>query len=306
VIPAGDGPVPRNSAFAVRLEAARGINIEEPSAVTLTINDGSRIYKRNLNDTNGNGAEIIKAIPLGPGVSTFRDLWIVYYRSNETDIPGLFQSGGGVQITVDVTDVGYASVPSGNFAFRIQADSEEREEGEGLPHLVTVNDDPALGLTSSRVVDKTSELHGAAIIYDSFLPSETGIVPYLGPSNAVPNLNIIGHAGVGLPMNLLPPSVFPGGVTLLIPCPGYRDVSSLSLFYYNGASWVLACDPAGNVQQGGVGWMVPGSRVNLNSETLSYIQIDVYHFSAVTPGYTSRITMEKEAGSCFISALGIK
>jgi len=304
VIPERDGPVPGNSAFAVRLEAMRGINIHEPSAVTLTINDGSRIYKRSLNDTNANGAEVVKAVPLEPGVSNFRDLWIVYYRSNETDIPGQFQSGGAVQITVEATDLGSARMPTESFAFRIQTDSEEREEGQGLPHLVTVTDDPAPGLTSSRVVDKTSELHGAAIIYESFLPSETGIVPYLGPSDAVPKLNTIGHGGVGLPMNLLPPSVFPGGVTLLIPCPGYRDVSSLSLFYYNGASWVLACDPAGNVQEGGVGWMVPGSRVNHNSETLSYIQIDVYHFSAVTPGYTSRMTMEMEGGGCFIGALG--
>ncbi len=306
VIPAGDGPVPSNSAFAVRLEATRGINIVESSGVTVTINDGTQIYTRSLNDTNANGAEIVKAIPLDPGVTTFRDLWIVYYRSNETAMTGLFPSGGSVQITVEAEDVGNARMSPRSFAFRIQTEAEEDEEGESLPHLVTMTDEPAAGLTTSRVMDTTSELHGAAIIYDSSLPSETGIVPYLGPTDEVPNLNITGHTGVGLAMNLLPPSVFPDGVTLLIPCPGYRDVGGLSVFYHNGTTWVKACDPAGIVQPGGVGWMVPGSRVNHNNGDLSYIQIDVYHFSAAIAATTSGTRVETEGVGCFISALGGK
>ena len=306
VIPSGSGPVPNNSSFAVRLEAMQGINIAESSGVALTINDGASTYRRNLNSTNASGAEIVKAIPLGSGVTAFKNLWIAYYRSNETAMPNLFPSGVTVQITVEATDVRNDRMPPKSFTFRIQTEAEEDEEGENLPYFVTLTDEPAPGLTTSRVVDATSELHGAAIIYDSSLPWETGIVPYLGPSDAVPNLNITGHTGVGWAMNLLPPSVFPDGVTLLIPCPGYRDVGGLSLFYYSGTSWVMACDPAGNVQPGGVGWMVPGSRVNHNGNP-SWIEIKVYHFSAVITGTTSGTTVTVESGGggggCFIDSL---
>ncbi|MBT8351654.1 MAG: hypothetical protein KJO26_10540 [Deltaproteobacteria bacterium] len=85
-------------------------------------------------------------------------------------------------------------------------------------------------------------------------------------------------------MNLLPPTIFTTPVKLFIPCPGVNDVSILSIYYYNGTNWVMACDASGNVQAGYEGWMVSGSRVNHNNGSPSTIEIKVYHFSAVIAG----------------------
>jgi hypothetical protein len=111
-------------------------------------------------------------------------------------------------------------------------------------------------------------------------------------------------------MNLQPPTVFNIPVKILIPCPGYTDVSSLNLYYYNGSSWALACDAAGNVQPGGDGWMVPGSRVNHNETDPATIEIQVYHFSGAQAGLFSGggdVVSSSSGGGgggggCFISA----
>jgi hypothetical protein len=120
--------------------------------------------------------------------------------------------------------------------------------------------------------------------------------------------DVSGYTGVGVAMNLLPPAVFPSGVTVVIPCPGYTNADSLYLYYFNGWEWVMACDPAGNVQEGGVGWMVPGSRVNHNGNP-AYIEIEVYHFSAVIAATASGTTVTVQSsgggggGGCFISSI---
>jgi hypothetical protein len=92
---------------------------------------------------------------------------------------------------------------------------------------------------------------------------------------------------VGVPMNLQPFTAFNTPLKIFIPYPGYRDVSGFSIFVYKATSWVLACDASGNVQPGGDGWMVPGSRVNHNNGNPSTIEIKVYHFSAVHAGISA-------------------
>ena len=118
-------------------------------------------------------------------------------------------------------------------------------------------------------------------------------------------------------MNLQPPAVFPEPVTLLIPCPGYNDVSGLPVYYWDGHEWWLACDAAGNVTPEGEGWIVPGSRVNHNKDgkNHAYIEIQVYHFSAAaaasletseaSTGSTASTALQcsAEKGSCFISTI---
>jgi hypothetical protein len=105
----------------------------------------------------------------------------------------------------------------------------------------------------------------------------------------MPPLDIAG--GVGVPMNLQPPTLFNEPVRLFVPCPGYDNVEDLNLYYYNGMEWRKACD-ADEVLPGGEGWMVPGSRANHNAaddpeRDLSFIEIQVYHFSGVQAGSTS-------------------
>jgi hypothetical protein len=303
VIPAGRGPIPSNSVFAVRLEATQGINIAESSGVTVTVNDGTQTYKRNLNNTT------VKAIRLDSGGTTSRNLWIAYYRSNEA--ANEYASGVTVTVTFEATDVRKDSMTPKTLAFRIQTAAEEQEEADNLPNTVTLPNKPTPGVTTSGVTNTATMLDKAAIIYDNALPGNTGIIPYVGPTENIPVFDVSGYTGVGVEMNLLPPAVFPSGVTIVIPCPGYTNVSGLYVYYYNGQQWVMACDPAGNVQPGGVGWMVPGSRVNHNGNP-SWIEIKVYHFSAVIVATNSGTTVAVESGGggggggCFISALGGK
>jgi len=298
VIPAGKGPIPSNSVFAVRLEATQGINIAESSGVTVTVNDGTQTYKRNLNNAT------VKAIRLDSGGTTSKNLWIAYYRSNEA--ANEYSSGVTVTVTFEATDVRKDSMTPKTLAFRIQTQEEEDQEVQSSPPPLLLPDTPKLGLTTSGVTNTASALDGAAIIYDSSLPGNTGIIPYFGPTEDIPVFDVSGYTAVGVEMNLLPPAVFPNGVTLVIPCPGYTNVSGLYVYYYNGQQWVMACDPAGNVQPGGLGWMVPGSRVNHNGNP-AWIEIKVYHFSAVIVATNSGTTVVAESsgggGGCFIDSL---
>jgi hypothetical protein len=297
-IPAGKGPIPSNSVFAVRLEATQGINIAEASGVTVTVNDGSQTYKRNLDNST------VKAIRLDSGGMSSKNLWIAYYRSNEA--ANEYPSGVTVTVTLEATDVRKDSMTPKTIAFRIQTAAEEQEEADNLPNTVTLPNTPRAGLTTSGVTNTATMLDRAAIIYDSSQPGNTGIIPYVGPTENIPVFDVSGYTGVGVAMNLLPPAVFPSGVTVVVPCPGYTNVSGLYVYYYNGQQWVMACDPGGNVQPGGVGWMVPGSRVNHNGNP-AWIEIKVYHFSAVIVATSSGTTVAVESGGggggCFISSI---
>ena len=164
------------------------------------------------------------------------------------------------------------------------------------------------------------ELEGFTVYYHD----SHGIVPTLGPTDEIPALrqSITGVQGVGTPLNLQPSgSHFSPPVTLLIPCPGYPDVSRLDVYYYDDerAEWFLAqdADDAPDVVQAdAVGWLVPASRVNHNTGNPSKIEIRVNHFSGVqaaaaagsvppAPTSTSTPTVTSSGGGgCFISALG--
>ena len=89
---------------------------------------------------------------------------------------------------------------------------------------------------------------------------------------------------------------------LIIPCPGYTDVSGLNIYYYDGNTWVLASDAAGNVQPGGEGWMVPNSRIDHNETDPPTIKIEVYHFSGAMAGsFSGAGSGGGGGGGCFIS-----
>jgi hypothetical protein len=146
------------------------------------------------------------------------------------------------------------------------------------------------------------------------------IIPTLGSSGDIPALRqtIAGIQGVGVPLNLQPSGThFSPPVTLLIPCPGYSDASTLGIYYYDDIrrQWFLADDPddPGTVQPDAVGWLVPGSRVNHNAGNPSTIEIQVYHFSGVQAGTFASASASSGSvaagggsgggGGCFISAL---
>jgi hypothetical protein len=265
---------------------------------------------------NANAQGVVRLVPLETNGNIAYSLWVSYYRTNETNIVNVYPYGATVEVTVQVIDAKGFSLEPAFFSFRIESEEAARWAEENAPVTVVLNDTPAVG--KKTVTVQGGVLDGASIIYDSSLAQELGFKPEFGPVEELPQAS-----GLGVPLNLLPPAVFPNPVTLTIPCPGYKDVSNVSVYYYDGREWWLACDAAGNVKPEGVGWMVPGSRVNHNEDQNgpAYIQIQVYHFSAAAAGGEAPATSTPEAntrsvaisgsgsssgsgsGGCFISTL---
>jgi hypothetical protein len=315
-IPPDTSRVPNETAASVRLESTNGIDITNPQAVSLTINDGESTYTRTANDKNTNGHEVVGVVPLETNGNIAYSLWVSYYRTNETSIANVYPYGASVEVTVQVVDAKGFSLEPAFFSFRIESEETAKKAKEEAPVTVVSKDTPVAG--KKTVTVQGGVLNGASIIYDSSLAQELGFEPEFGPVDEVPQA-----PGLGVPLNLLPPAVFPNPVILNIPCPGYKDVSDLSVYYYDGREWWLACDAAGNVTPEGVGWMVPGSRVNHNEDQngSAYIQIQAYHFSAAAAGGEAPATGTPEAntrsvaisgsgsssgsgsGGCFISTL---
>jgi hypothetical protein len=135
-------------------------------------------------------------------------------------------------------------------------------------------------------------------------------IPTLGDSGDIPGVNLPGVTRVGTSLNLQPSGTyFNPPVKIFIPCPGYKDVNKLNVYYYDDASmeWYLAndADDPYRVQPDAVGWMVPGSRVNHNNGDPSTIEIQVYHFSGAQAGSTSASSSSESGngggGGCFIA-----
>jgi hypothetical protein len=290
----------------------------DPNAVAFSVNDGSNPYTRKLNDLNGRGSKILRAIPLDADGNVAYSLWAAYYRSNETALQNSYPYDAAVEVTVSVKDRNGVTMEPITFRFKIQGQERDNEAKIKAPKLSTRPDSASPSKKKSSV--DSGELKGASITYDSNLMQEIGLEPYIGPSEEIPPLSVAEAAGAAV--NLLPPAVFPTGVKVTIPCPASSDVSTLSIYYYDGENWVPACDSAGNVLPEGEGWMVRGSRINHNYDTETgtpaHIEIQVYHFSAAVAADTSTARAvadtpivgaeaESEVGSsCFISALGGK
>lgn len=147
---------------------------------------------------------------------------------------------------------------------------------------------------------------GVKFVFDS-----SGDTPSLGPTGEIPA--IPGVNGVGLALNLQPSGVpFNPPVKILVPSPGYSDVSRLNVYYYDDAmmDWFLANDAnePDVVQPSAQGWMVPNSRVNHNNGNPSAIEIQVEHFSGAQAGTPSGASGSGGGGGggCFISTAAFK
>jgi hypothetical protein len=209
-------------------------------------------------------------------------MWVVYDRSEESGGLQNFPYGSSVNVNVDATDSMTNAMPQVSFDFRVetQEQADDAWAPENLPDSlpVAVDDDDLEGTLDSGIEVVSGLLTGAKIIYDS---NELQ-TPLFGPLNEIPPVR--GAKGVGIPMNLQPPAVFDTPVKILIPCPGYSSVGGLNVYYYDGNSWALAVDTAGNVRAGGDGLVVFGSRVNRNDTDPASIEIRVYHFSGFQAG----------------------
>jgi hypothetical protein len=232
-------------------------------------------------------------------------MWVVYDRSQETGDLQNFPYDSNVNVKVDATDYTACDMVQASFNFHVEteAQSDEAWALENLPDSNTVAaDDPDLGGVLDDGIEVISgELTGAKILFNS---SELQ-TPLFGPMNEIPPVS--DADGVGNPMNLQPPAVFDNPVKILIPCPGYDDVSGLFVHYYDGNSWILAVDAAGNVQPGGEGLVVPGSRINHNDTDPPTIEIRIFHFSGFQAAVAASFSSVSGdgggggGGGCFIS-----
>jgi len=205
-------------------------------------------------------------------------LWAVYERSLETFLPPLYFPDTIVHITVEVVDVNQNQLPLQQFRFKIESDPGHSADFDRIPDYEFIDTDdfrPEAPYDSGMEI-LSGDLEGAKIIYNSKEP----LTPGFGPIDEIEALNYEDSQSVGVPLNLLPHTVFHTPVKIFIPFPEDTDISQMEIFFHNGVEWRPACDIDGNALPGGIGWMVPGSRVNHVESSPPLVEIQVYHFSA--------------------------
>jgi len=275
--------VPNNTSFAVRIEDSDGIDTTDLESITFTIDDNDNVpYEYNLGNTT-----VVRVVKLD---STQDDdhvtkLWAIYDRSKDDTYGNVYPFGATATISVDAKDKHQDWMDQGVYCFKIETQQQHEDAEANLPPIEAVDpNDPDLeGSYDAGIEVNSGNLEGAKIIYESSEP----MTPTLGPIDELPSFDVNDAEAIGVPMNLQPPTVFNAPVKIFIPCPGYTDVSNLSVYLYNGTSWVLACDASGNVKSGAEEWMKPGSRENHNNGSPSTIEIQVYHFTGVQAASTN-------------------
>jgi hypothetical protein len=276
------------------LESVYGININNDAAIEFTIDDETNTYSRDLGDAS---VRVVKLT--NDADSQVTRMWVVYDRSEDGVWGPTYEFDSDINIKIDATDIMTNSMDQADFDFNVET-AEEHDDAlnsDSNPPSQTVVLPPEDDYDNLIQVN-SGDLTGAQIFFNN-----GEMIPQFGPTDEIPALNLSGANGVAVPMNLQPPTVFNTPVKILIPCPGYTDVSNLNVYYYNGSSWALACDAAGNVQPGGDGWMVPGSRVNHNETDPATIEIQVYHFSGAQAGlFSGGGGGGGGGGGCFIAS----
>lgn len=292
--------VSHSTSFAVLLESAGGIDTTEDASIRFTIDDGDHApFIRNLGSAS---VRVIKLVE-GEDDSAVTRLLAIYDRSADGVYGQVYAYDNDVNIIIDATDIMGNTMNPAGIDFNVETQQEHDDLGNqaNLPETAAVDaEDPLLEGSYDDGWEVTAgALAGAKIIFEN-----DGLVnPQFGPLDEIPAVNLSGVQGAGLPVNLQPHTFFPAPVKLIIPCPGYTDISGLNVYYYDGSSWAPACDAAGNVQPGGDGWMVPGSRIDHNETDPPTIEIRVYHFSGVQAGSFSGVSGGSGGGGgCFISA----
>ncbi len=278
-----DTRVPNDTSFSVRIEDPDGIDITDTQSIAFTIDDGvNEIYRRDLSDSG-----VVRVVKLTTDQDTkVTRLWVVYDRCEEEGL-GCYLYDASVNIKVDAKDStqDWMIGASYDFAIESMSEHEEAQTPDNLPDTYEISpDDPDLADSQysydAGIQVMSGDLEGAKIIYNSSEP----VTPRFGPIGELEGAVASGWQPMGKPMNLQPSTGFTSPVKIFIPCPGNIDLSTLSIFLFNGKEWVIACDTSGNVQPGGDGWMVPGSRKDHPRSSVSTIEIKVYHFTGAQAG----------------------
>jgi hypothetical protein len=292
-----DTRIPNDTSFCVRIKAPDGIDINYPGSIVFTVDDGGVPNEIDLDDADDVRLGITKLDP-NEDDTAVTQLWAVYHSCEDDARGNSFPYGRTVSVWVYAVD-NNGLFTERYFQFKIETETEHEEAKAKLLELNVVE------ISASELEDTQEydagiavtggDLRGAKIVYDSHEP----VTPTFGPADELPDLEM---GGVGVPMNLQPPTVFSKPVKIFIPCPGRADAGDLGIYLYNGTDWVFACDAAGNVQPGGDGWMVPGSRVNHANTAPPTIEIKVYHFTGVQAGLDTTYLGGGGGGGCFIAS----
>ncbi|HVN71558.1 MAG TPA: hypothetical protein VMU10_06025, partial [Desulfomonilia bacterium] len=253
-----------------------------PGSIIFSIDDGTNpVYTVNLANTN-----VVRVVKLSDENDTgVKSLWAVYDRSRETTI-GLFPYGARVTFTVAAMNRQGNQMKEQTYSFAVETRDQHDSAASTSPVTAALKPgDPVLtGGYDSGIEVLSGLLAGAVVIFNS----EEPVKPEFGPSGEISALDENGVYAVGLVLNLQPPTIFNTPVKVVIPCAGYTDLSQVSVYFSDGASWVLACDGQGNVQEAALGWMVEGSRVDHPDYSPPSIEIKLNHFSAIQAGSSSK------------------
>ena len=260
-----------DTSFAVLIETEHGLNLTDPDSIRFLIFDGEYDhYERNLS------SPAVRVVEVENDSSQTALIWAVYDRSLEPMLPPVYALDTIVQIFVEVEDLYQHEISAEHFEFRIESDSEQAHAYNHLPESVSFNIENSTEIHDTGIEIISGALTGARILYAGDEP----LLPAFGPINEIESINTHRGKALGLPLNLMPHTVFNNPVKLFIPYPTGTDVSQLDIYYHNGAQWLPACNAEGNLLPGGEGWMVPGSRINHTEQIPPLIEIEVYHFSA--------------------------
>ena len=291
--------LPADTSFCARIRAFSGIDLTRTGDVVLTIYDGQQTYTRDLSDR-----DVVRVVKLTSEPDwAASEIWLVYDRVREETIEP-YPFGSTITIGVRITDSKGLKGEEDVFCFKVESAADAAQGTAVEQEVVTANTSDLTEPYDAGIRITQGKARGASVYYVSAEP----VKPRFRSSEELPLLDPVLGRSIGEALNLQPPTVFNIPVKVLIPCPGYGDVTGLSIFLFNGLNWVRACDREGNVLADGQGWMVPGSRVNHNSGDPSAIEIMVHHFSGVVAGMNAETEVRSAVlsgndSSCFISTI---
>ena len=265
--------VPDETGFAVLIRSAHGIDTHAPDAVRFTIDDG--LHLPYVRDLRSDTVRTVKLAEDPDEQGTF--LWAVYDRSLETYIPMTYPLNAVIYIKVEVRDIQNNILQPAPFEFKIETRARKAASRQNLPktdEFYMIDPDSGDPYDAGiEIID--GELSGAKVVYSSREP----LTPAFGSLDGIEEINLAGIQAAGLPVNLIPHTVFDAPVKLFIPVAEDVDITSAGLAYHDGTQWLPAADADGNVLSDGEGWMVPGSRINHAETRPALIEVQVYHFS---------------------------
>ena len=266
--------VPDQTAVAVLIRAAYGIDLNAPTAVRFKVDDG--YHQPYWRDLSHDATRIVKLNETPDAEATY--LWAVYDRFLEPFMPIRYPPNAFIQVTVTIRDIRNNILQPAPIEFKIESSAHKAAAGQNEPNTTEfyANDSSIGGSIDTGIAVVDGKLAGAKLFYSSLEP----LTPEFGNPDEMPPIDRGDMQAAGVPVNLLPHTVFDRPVKLLIPVTDDIDIRTVGLAYYDGTRWLPAADTEGIVLPGGEGWMVAGSRINHEESSPPLIEVQVYHFSA--------------------------